>query len=207
VRASQHCQGACLEKGPRLHVLRRHLKHQKKGDASAYGLMLSIATAPCWSELRIYEAGFTPDPLCQRCHKAVDEDLHRDHRVERSQFLCNHALKNKKMPCMWLRGIPPAGWEEGDPEVPQEETLYVDLPFPELPAGVEFCEFVWGTGGSGGESTKDPRLIRCGWSYAHVALFSSGGLHFLHGAFGLLAGELQTVPRAELTAFYNLWSK
>ena len=56
------------------------------------------------------------------------------------------------------------------------------------------------TDGSGGKSTKDKRLRRCGW--AHVVPTPGSNKQAKYGARGALGG-LQTVPRGEMRAIQH----
>ena len=54
------------------------------------------------------------------------------------------------------------------------------------------------TDGSGGKAGSDTRLRRCGWAFIQM---KPGTTDLLASASGVLEGPVQTVARAELTAF------
>jgi len=66
-----------------------------------------------------------------------------------------------------------------------------------------YNEWYWYGDGSGGPEARDIPLRRCGWSIVAIKMGEIGWE--LAGAWsGALAGDLQTVPRAELTPFQQL---
>jgi ribonuclease HI len=100
--------------------------------------------------------------------------------------------------CFWLRGLAPA------------DSAVVHTPFPlkavltfvgPKPRG-EWTAQVYFTDGSGGPHSSVPSIRRCGYGIAVLkpAKNSPAEHEFSWGAFAVLPGRKQTVPRAELEA-------
>ncbi len=147
--------------------------------------------------------------LCKRCAKSggvLETPLHRFWQcpdncnagpiVQETEHLGKWAVKHsQELVIFWLRGIPTAKmmeveeapescevWQAGDPSTLQRANLRVY------------------TDGSGGPHSGDLLLRRCGWSW--IIKDEGGGLAFAR--FSALAGRIQTVPRAELSALVDL---
>ena len=64
--------------------------------------------------------------------------------------------------------------------------------------------FYFGVDASGGSKSRDPRTRLCGWGIAAVALDATGRWQCIAWKSGLLPGNTQSVPRAELYAIVVL---
>lgn len=205
--ASKHRDGRGLEGVPSMYSLRKRLALLRKDPKSRgyAGMLEHTAAAAIWTRKRMYEAGYTEDPRCQRCFMAPEDEQHRywqcvcnaqiqEPAVVKTQHLMTRAAEEfSSYPCFWHRGMMPAD-------------LYRIPPPPEACDHLVFGHFsvgggVYATDGSGGRNTSDPRFRRCGWSVAHVGADQA----LLGAAWGPLPGK-QTVGRAELWALLFLLS-
>ncbi len=124
----------------------------------------------------------------------IDDDAIR----ESDKYIDTAIMHAEDKPCLWLRGIMPKSYTHiPKDDIAQRRIFYCEgncPPLGEWPSGVYYCD------GSGGEYGAFPSARRCG-----VAIASLDDSHQFH--FGIkypLPGEVQTVPRAELSAMVTL---
>lgn len=183
----------------------RPLAKLASSDPRKHSVALLVATGALWPEARRVESGLSSDPLCQRCHRAVDSPLHmfwecepcidaEDEAIQSSNYLIKRAPKGMEVaPCLWARGIPHGEWFPPPP--PQDVRVWE---VGAAPAG-KVQVHRWFTDGSGGKHSSDKMLRRCGW--AAVLVFGPPGEEKMQWAiFGGLPAGQQTTPQAELMA-------
>ena len=90
-------------------------------------------------------------------------------------------------PVYWLRGLTPLEWF---PTIPHTDLVAHAGGHEAFPKATLF-----GSDGSGGKHSRDPRLRSCG--AGAVAITATGSIAFVGGAYATFAGK-QTVPAAEL---------
>jgi len=204
-KASLYHNGAGLEGGADLTVLKKRLSAEKRKEKGLAGLLGAVATSSCWTCARRHASYPQESPTCPRCKRCPETDWHRHWECPANVPEANPA-KNKylrlaeeaalpasrEVPCLWLRGITPAA------------TTYVEPP-PEQQPVQRFGSMEPAHGsryyldGSGGEHTSSKRLRRCGWAVVHMV-----GEQPVGGMSGALPGVSQTVPRSELLALVQL---
>eukprot|EP00438_Fugacium_kawagutii_P020690 Skav232339 [mRNA] locus=scaffold1704:401439:402953:+ [translate_table: standard] len=102
----------------------------------------------------------------------------------------------------WLRGLVPDGWTRA-PAVADEHIVRTGC-F-ENSAGFDFSSLFFGTDGSGGPFSNEPRLRKCAWAVVAVA-FENDAFVLVGSITGFVRDghNPNTVARAELRAFVEL---
>ena len=211
-KAAEHRAGQGVQEGVDLSVLVRHLGSLHKNEQrAAAGVLKKAAIAGLWTAERKFAAGLIATPVCPRCRLAPEDEFHRVWECKANEeglkdhidpkILCNN-LKQKAIQgkddnmALWTRGIVPKAMTDTIP--PRDIQGIIQISDDPPTAGRFYLD------GSGGVNTADKRLRRCGW--AAIKMKEGGGntpeVH--QGVYGALAGAVQTVPRAEITAALNL---
>ena len=177
-----------------------------------------------WTNERAARSNPAADRACPRCGYHSETALHwlwlcpknrliADARVQSTQDLISQAVDGEHShPCLWLRGMLPLDLVHvNTPFSDTSEIKYIvrEMHTSEWPSGY-YC-----TDASGGEHNSFPILRRCGFgivrlsdSFSVACVHSSQALTDIisFGAYGTLAGERHTVPRAELFAIVEVVS-
>ena len=114
-------------------------------------------------------------------------------------------LDDPTQQCYWLRGIAPSQWTHLKASVRTDLLGHVEVGG--LWANVDVLDglhFYFGVDASGGSRSHDPRTRLCSWGIAAVALDATGRWQCIAWKSGLLPGNTQSVPRAELYAIVVL---
>ena len=175
-----------------------------------------------WPNARATQANICANSACPRCGFAREDSLHffwtcpknrtvLDPRVKLTQTLVTQAVDgSKEAPCLWLRGMLPLNMLHINTPFSETSQLQLVLQYVqpyEWPGGEYF------TDGSGGPNNSFPAIRRCGFG---IVLLKPGlaTVDFCNasepsdlitfGAFGVLPGNLHTVPRAELYAIVEI---
>ncbi len=148
---------------------------------------------------------------------ALETPLHRywtcphlpqdDAAIRNSQGLLHKAVAGAaENPSLWLRGLTPATWEEV-PAPPDATPLHKWGTFADMPDDVVFDLDVeparswrWYSDGSGGPDGKGPNWRRAAWALVAIRWCLEDQVwDFVGGFSAALAGDIQTVPRSEIT--------
>ena len=176
----------------------------------AYSLAAALETLQAgggWPQSRVHAAYPDVLPQCTLCGCAYADSLHtywtcpallrlEDVDVSQTNHLIDEAIDGYFLhPCLWLRGIVPSSFTslvQGSSNLIQEFLFTYHLNHPpcgEWPSGDYFLD------GSGGRDAAFPSIRRCGiW----VARLRDSEFEF--GVESPLPGDVQTVPRAEISA-------
>ena len=179
-------------------------------------------TGGYWTNERAARANPSAVRSCPRCGYHTETALHwlwlcpknrliPDRRVQSTQTLISQAVEGERThSCLWLRGLLPLDLVHiNTPFTDTSEIKYIvrEMAPSQWPSG-HYC-----TDASGGEHNSFPILRRCGFGVVLLSndlsvsrVHSSRALNDLitFGAFGALAGERHTVPRAELFAIVEV---
>jgi hypothetical protein len=180
-KAAQHRNGAGLQEGVDMTVIKKHLKYFKKKELNAEaGLLTLVAAGGLWPKERKFgtQPPMVDNPFCPDCTGEVQDDFHlfwgcpalglsKEKEIIKTQRLQHKALDHRhSQPCFWTRGMVPKAWTERPP-IPAEEIHDINVLDPEQrfkPNGETYLD------GSGGECSSDPRLRACGWAWAQKRL-------------------------------------
>ena len=208
-KAATHYCAAGIESSPDPVSFKLLKAFRREGAVVEAGLLECMLCAGFWFPERV-AAAFPREvsPICDKCphnvpatpahvlwecpslkHSVAPEVIKTQELVPEASFNHNHAA------CYWLRRLLPKVWVlEQVPPLPLTYLLsYVGfVPDDGWPSGEYF------TDGAGGSHSSWPALRRCGCGVVFLA--AGVVLAPLFGAFFPLAGEPQTVPRAELFA-------
>ena len=206
-RASKHQAGDDLHSGGDFSMIRQeHRRFAIKEQFSEIALNTVVTTGGQWTRTRMVAAAYDVSPLCPRCG---DQDESLFHRIWTCAANCDHedytdsncligqAVANfEASPSFWLRGVPAAS----DTIPVFDESPPISASFGDFLGIVRDAEGfaeIFGDG-SGGEHSSDRRRRRAGLGFVSLA---PGALDPIAGFSSSLAGRVQTVPRAELSAF------
>ena len=212
-QASLHWGGGGLQGGAYLGPTKRFIASlREQGHSAKAGMLEATLAATIWPAARLHACQLVEDDLCPRCQAAPETAMHRYwlcpvlreveiEEVRASQHLLQLAVEQQEVAaCLWCRGVPPTAmyclkppadtaveWKIGDWGVLAEE------------GGI------FGTDGAGGKHSSEPRLRRCGFSAVCLRRSAAGDgrLQLRAAMWSTLAGQHQSVPRAEMSAI--LW--
>ena len=208
-RAAEHMDGAGLEKGADLSVLKQHIQwYTNKGMHTEAGLLGTIAAGGLWPQKRRFETEppMVESPTCPHCGKAPQDSYHlfwgceisaccAEEAVIKTNFLKHRARRCKPLQaCLWMRGITPKEWTVQAPV----EDMQTHLIRGRDPWAYFYLAGNTYLDGSGGKYSKDPRIRKCGYAWIQQASDPKDEYDAL-GMFATLTGR-QTVPRSELSA-------
>ena len=202
-QASKHRNGGGIENGiDNNTTFSLMAKNKFKINYQKYSALETIFAGATWPNIRVKEA--------YPSVSAPETDLHvywqrpcnydiDDEAIEQSnKYIDNAMMHAEDRPCLWLRGIMPKSYTHiPKDDIPDRRIFYAEgnvPPLGEWPSGVYYGD------GSGGANGKFPSALRCGVSV--VSLDTQHNFEF--GIKYPLPGEIQTVPRAELSAMVSL---
>ena len=194
-RAAEHWNGGGAERCLDLRSLRLHLQSLwKRGKHEWFGMIHAVSSASTWTRVRRHmtRSDSCPDAICRRCSTdEIETDFHRIWScpanrsidgIEKSQHLLAEASRHwKSCPVFWLRGCIPLTWTQ-PPDVVEPVLAEEFGPHAHNSSPLH----------------ASPRIYRAGAGDRSVA-----SLKPLLTCCGGLNGR-QTVPRAELQAFFVL---
>ena len=193
-------------------------------DEQSLGWLELLLTGGFWPQMR-YADTAGGSSLCPRCRRAPESALHLfwqcpandymlDPRVVDSQYLKQSAVEGAEdNACLWLRGLLPLGLIPLSTPYPDNmEWHYVGL---DPPVHAAWPSGRYYTDASGGAFSSIKLLRRVGFAAVYLnqnedafdTLFEelSATVHnFVFGAFSVLPGHHQTVPRGELHAIVSV---
>ena len=168
-------------------------------------MLLTVATGATWPLARRQEAfnnvTCTDCPMCGLAHHT---DFHTywgcgrledstNHHIVDTQNLVREATTGveKGDRCFWLRGLVPSKWTR-----PTREPIEWEEP---IGTGTQLTgkHVTIYTDGSGGRSSNDPRIRRCGWAWCTML---EGRVHKGEKGHLFLPQQQQTVGRSEIMA-------
>jgi len=211
VRAAEHYNGAGQADGLDFNTTLAYNYSLKTSKKFAHLAALeTVQAAACWGNARVHEIHPEVSPLCSRCGLEPETDLHtfwtcpcnanlEDEEVVSTQKHIPRAVAEAEtFPCFWLRGLCPEKFTQPpNPPPPPSKRVFkfesVVPPKGQWPSGVYY-----GDGGGGGQ-TSYPTLRRCA-----VGLCNVQESVFCFGIHYALPGDIQTVPRSELSAAATL---
>ena len=176
------------------------LRNLKKEQYNIKCLLETVLSGATWPAERISQSYPDVSPICCRCGEEPEDALHRywtckanhtieDDKVQSTQDLVASAVaKCKEYPCLWSRGLLPAGFINIPPEADPVQTLDITYVNPEQAC---FGSGTYYGDASGGTHTRYPDIRRVGCAFAGID--HSGVLIF--AAHFPLPGDVQTVSR------------
>ena len=209
-RAQHHYNGKGIGAGIHIDATLAVLRNLNNDNYASKCLLETVLSAATWPNERIHDEIDKEYPsLCQRCGQAAESALHCfwqceannnicDPAVQDTQALCNKAVEaSVDFPCLWLRGLLPAGLIVIPPEASPVNEDHISWVSKEP---VHMCSGLYYGDASGGDFTryKDIRRVGC----AFVVIDEHGVLRF--AAHFPLPGAVQTVSRGELYALVML---
>ena len=212
------CHTSGLSRAPDLTVYRKHRRRlERRRDWRMRGLLDTVATAAVWPAQRRHHADNAISPMCPRCGKAEESELHRvwqcSHNytqakaaaredneewlqaLQSSEHLVAKATAgHESNGTLWLRGLPESF--ESQPDHADAVRRVGSEAQEDWPAGTYFTD--------GAATTSDQRVRRVGFGAAGLQRDSAGRWGLARGLVGHLGSERHTVPRAELRAVIAL---
>ena len=163
-----------------------------------------------WQNERVHEVFPEVSDLCSRCEVEIETDFHTiwdcpcNNNIDSDFVRKSNRYKGRASagvdtePCLWLRGILPLHYTIISKEDIVTRRIFYTVgdppPLGSWPSGAYYGD------GSGGKYGKIPVARRCGCSI--VCLNENNVLDY--GLYYSLPGEIQTVPRAELSSIVTL---
>ena len=190
-------------------------------DYSQKSALETILCGACWPNDRINSCYGDIPSTCTRCGHPKDDEFHmfwecpftlaiKDENVSTTNHLARAAKDGLgTAACMWLRGLLPLSLAsiEALEEFPGQwaapsiiEPIYEEYDcsnsvFKSVTSGTYYGD------ASGGDFSSMPMLRRCGVGIMHTVTVGNE-IHRIWGCSFKLIGNIQTVPRAELSALH-----
>ena len=206
-KAAKVIWGKGLQNGPDLYITKqRYWKFAAEPEHAGWvGMFATTLANATWTNVRRYMKGLSDTALCPRCGLCWESMKHRLWKcrcneqldipaVRDTQYLIARAdYESFDFQCFWYRGLPPKEWYK----LPSTDFEPTFSAWGSLQGFITDGKF--GTDGSGGDHTANPRLRRCSWGLVHYVITECGRFLQCGAAWGPAPGK-QSVPRAELWA-------
>jgi hypothetical protein len=211
-QVSSHRFGKGAEGGFCCRIMVKHLeKLGSDNNFNSRGLLGATAAGGMWPPSRIHEAKPEVSPVCKLCGEPWADETHlnwkckvileeEDVRIQSTNYFAKYATRQLdlgKNEIYWNRGLVP------DSFLPEARTFVESWKAVGSLARLAQASH-FGTDGSGGKFSSQPRLRACGAGIATVKIVGNS----FEVEDGIIAGVggTQTVPRSELTAIVLLLS-